>query len=251
MGFEIHIMIRFEKKMQIIFVRHGQSENNVISLDKLAVERTRGFELARSADPSVTDIGRSQISRAAEHLAQRGLFVERIYCSFMQRALQSTEIIQSYFPSAVIHLGVDLFEVGGMYKLDGASNEFRVEKGITPRVAMERWPGVVIPKEIGKNELDDAWYRGTTKETHSEGVARAHRVVRWMQELSLETSMTSTRIVITHGDFLNTLVKVVDPSSVDGCVRNGSLTRFDVDSCGVVSAAFIGEMELPGPRSHI
>ena len=231
--------------MKIIFVRHGESENNVISEDKADVENSRDFELRRSADPSITSLGRSQVARAGERLAQRGLSVERVYCSFLQRALQSAEILCSFLPSAAIHLDADRFEVGGCYKLGDASNEFRVVRGITPREAMARFPGVVIPKEYS-DSVDDAWYRGTTKETWSEGVARAHRVMRWMQGLALERP-TGAHVVVAHGDFLNALVQIADPTREGKYFpfANGSLTRFDVDSCGEVRLAFIGEMEFP------
>ena len=73
--------------MDLLFVRHGQSQYNV--------DQTGG------ADSSLTDIGRRQAHRMGVFLAREHPQIEMIYTSSLARAKESAAIINSYLQKPI------------------------------------------------------------------------------------------------------------------------------------------------------
>lgn len=94
--------------MELYLIRHAQSQNNAVAnAGRNRLDPNAGRHLS-SADASLTDVGQDQARRVAEHLKKSvdktdvrdgvadegtGHGIDRLYCSPMLRALQTTESI--------------------------------------------------------------------------------------------------------------------------------------------------------------
>lgn len=242
-------------KMRFLFIRHGESENNVISPSEIMGKRawtpeTRmSFERQRSADPPLTLAGWEQIDAVAQHVAKGGVSalanLGNIYCSFQLRALQSADILHTHLPSSPVHCEVDLHEAGGCYKFNEINNRMEAERGLSPRDVMRRYPKARLPRGMA---LDGAWYRGTGKEREEEVQARAVRVLDWMRRLSeqeQEQEREVWHIVIAHGHFLNALVQHVEGHQRYFHFPNSSLTMFRASKKGI-QVLYVGQKVMMG-----
>ena len=113
--------------MEILFIRHAQSENN--SKVPYGGSVSASSHPLRQPDPSITEIGQRQIARLADFLPgwwdlradeeQHRLIaapvsIQRLYCSAMRRALQSAAPLAAAL-DAPVQVRADIHEIGGIY----------------------------------------------------------------------------------------------------------------------------------------
>ena len=122
--------------MELYLIRHGQSTNN------------RGD--ARVPDPSLTELGRQQATRAGRAL--RNLGITRLYCSAMLRAVQTAAIVRGHLGSAP-HVFVGIHEWGGVWedRVDGGMDQL---PGLTRSQLRDLCPKVVLPNDV----TDNGWW---------------------------------------------------------------------------------------------
>jgi len=131
--------------VKLLLIRHGQSSNNVLTA------AGHPFE-GRTADPSLTDLGRVQAARLAEAFADRRLPRPQVLlCSPMVRAVQTSVAISEEL-DVPVELITDAYEVGGLY--GGLPAAPTAVRGAGAARLREVNPRVIVPSDIG----EDGWY---------------------------------------------------------------------------------------------
>ena len=234
--------------MRIFFVRHGQSENNLLWA------RTQSRK-GRLADPVITDLGKRQLAYTAQFLdycltgdisagcdpcccTESG--VVYLFCSLMERSVQSGRIIAERLNLPLV-ADLDIHENGGIYDRNPETDEPIGKPGKNRAFFEANYPELVLPKEM----RSDGWWNRSfeTREVYAE---RARRVVATLKER--HGASGDTIILVSHGGFYNYFLSAVlnikRPDHVWFELFNGAVTliNYDGDSASVMYANRYGFM---------
>ncbi|MGB4595743.1 MAG: histidine phosphatase family protein [Anaerolineaceae bacterium] len=225
--------------MQLYFIRHGQSTNN-------AIWETNQYNMdGRVADPPLTEKGFRQAELTAELLSykpepktaedadtwdpqnRKGFHLTHLYCSLMERAIQTGIIIAHKTGLPLVGL-TDIHEIGGIYHettVGGVSN-IEVMHGLTRAELDERYPTLNLHKPIP----DHGWWVGG-KEELAQRPERAKRVLQFLKD---HHSGTDDRVgIVTHGSFSAYIFRLILnlnlAPNIDFITRNG----FVSNNCGI------------------
>ncbi|HTP06813.1 MAG TPA: histidine phosphatase family protein [Anaerolineae bacterium] len=224
--------------MQLYFIRHAQSANNRL------YEETGSWN-GRDSDPELTELGRQQARRLAEHVAcatddlpsrdyvNRGKFgLTHLYSSLMVRALATASYL-----SAVLNLPLvaweDWHEIGGIFMIDEETGEHLGQSGKTRSELAARFPQAQLPETLGES----GWWN-RAHESADLQVRRARRVV---YDLIERHGGTADRVaVISHGGFYNyVLAELLGIQADNGfwfSLNNTGITRFNFEAEGITLA---------------
>ena len=198
--------------MKLYLIRHAQSTNNTL------VDQRE-----RVADPDLTELGYRQAQILAEYLTngknpelfvgnsaeatvtqqQHGYGLTRLYCSPMWRALLTAELAGQALGIAPT-VWTDIHEVGGIYMDYGEAGGLKGHPGKTRSEILERFPDYILPEEIS----EAGWWHGT-REDWPFCQGRAIRVARQLREMAKESDGTEQVALISHGGFMDALVKAL------------------------------------------
>ncbi len=226
--------------MQIYFIRHGQSTNNILSYED------GSYDYERVSDPSLTDVGVEQAEYVGKFLAQKldwpadvtmdtqnryGFGLTHLYSSLMIRAVHTGSIISSHVGLPLVALP-QVHEVGGVY-LDQVVNgepQIRIEHGGRPDFYQEVFPLLRFEEPIP----EQGWWRGGREEVEAP-LERARAVIAWLKERHFETD--DRVAIVTHGGFYNYLTRAIFDIAPDEpdqrkvpiwySICNCSVSRFD------------------------
>jgi 2,3-bisphosphoglycerate-dependent phosphoglycerate mutase len=221
--------------MQFYFIRHGQSENNLLWL------RT-GAGQGRSEDPDLTSVGRQQAQRVARFLKRvdpavaddfygrdvqnvTGFGLTHLYTSLMLRAVATGTMIAQALGLPLVGWK-DLHETGGIFLDDGDSGERVGLPGKNRAYFESHFPNLALPDDLG----DEGWWNRPFEE-YEDRPLRAQRVLR---ELLERHGGTDDRVaVVSHGGFFYHLLRVVLSLPEDDApwlsMNNTAITRIDFD----------------------
>lgn len=225
--------------MEVYLIRHGQSVNNAL-----------GSPAGRSHDPELTEIGFRQAEILAAHLADGecpeskwsgprggGYQLDRLYCSAMQRALQTAQPVGKML-GLQPEVWVDIHEQGGIY-LDGDNSQRVGYPGLTRSQILEQFPDYVLPDEV----TDSGWWnRGF--ETVAAATGRATAVAAAL----IERAKTSDERIglISHGMFTNLLIKALLnqlPSPASYFYHyNTAISRIDIRDDGYIVLHYLNRI---------
>jgi 2,3-bisphosphoglycerate-dependent phosphoglycerate mutase len=191
--------------MELYILRHGQSTNNALTNQE-----------DRGCDPPLTDLGRQQAERLAQHLAtesqrvsprtrgyqEPGYGITHLYCSPMWRALQTAQPIGEAL-GLVPEVWIDIHEWGGIYLDLGEPEGVVGYPGKTRSEILEEFPCYTLPEGITEN----GWWN-RAPEDRAQCTARAIKVTNALQERA--QARADERIaLVTHGGFGGLLVKAL------------------------------------------
>lgn len=187
--------------MELIFIRHGQSANNVLKDVSL-----------RDKDPELTELGHRQAERVAEFLAAGGHkewpehlegqpFFDRLYCSPMLRAMQTVDPIGRAL-GIDPEVWVDIHEMGGIYLDHGEERGVIAYSGQTRGEMSEKFPGYRLPEEVE----EDGWWKGNGMESFAAGQGRAIGVASALKE---KADGDERICLVTHGGFMSCLLQAL------------------------------------------
>ena len=220
--------------MQLYFIRHGQSQNNLRW-------RLTGSSVGRSEDPDLTRSGQKQ----AEHVAQfigktnsgemdpeldpqntAGFAITHLYCSLMIRAVATGARIAHRLQIPLV-AWKDLHEEMGIYRLDERTDELIGLPGMNRAYFKANHPDMVLPDNLG----EAGWWNRPVEEPE-QWVARAERVA---DGLLTRHGGTDHRVaVVSHGGFYNRLLAVLldlsDRLTYRFVINNCAITRIDFES---------------------
>jgi len=184
--------------MRLYFVRHGQSENNLLW-------EKNGSSKGRSDDPLLTEIGKEQARAAGWFLKNvaidpvenrwdsNGKGITHLYCSLMLRAVMTGTIIAEELGLPLV-AWKDIHEGGGIYREDEDSGE-RIGLAGKPRAYFEEHhPNLVLPDDINP----DGWWNRPFEER----MELPGRAQKFLQDLLRKHGGSNDWVaVVSHGDF--------------------------------------------------
>lgn len=221
--------------MQLYFIRHGQSQNNLRWT-------LTGSSVGRSEDPDLTHSGHSQAEHVAQLIGQTnshepgpewdpqnavGFGITHLYCSLMIRAVATgVKIAQSLQVPLVAWK--DLHEEMGIYRLDEHSDELVGLPGKNRAYFKANHPDMILPDTLGKA----GWWNRPVEEPE-QWVARAERVAYGL--LAMHGGTDHRVAVVSHGGFYNRLLAVLLDLS------DRFAYRFVINNCAITRVDFEGE----------
>jgi len=238
--------------MQFYFIRHGQSENNLLWA------RTNS-NAGRSEDAGLTSIGRQQAQKVAQFLSRAdpaatgnhrdrdiqnvaGFGITHLYTSLMIRAVATGFAIAQALGLPLV-AWKDFHETGGIFLADEETGEPVGLPGKNRAYFEAHYPDLVLPESLG----GDGWWNRAV-ETHEERPLRARRV---LCDLLERHGGTADRVaVVSHGGFFNHLLRAVLNLPKDNApwlyMNNAAVTRIDFDVDGV-ALCYMNRVDfLPG-----
>ncbi len=230
--------------MQLFLIRHGQSANNVI---ESAAPGSPAAQTGRHQDPELTAKGERQAQCAAGYLARQGHLypderepgqppINRLYCSPMIRALHTAQYLGRALGLRP-QVWVDLHEMGGIY-LDQAGGRVGFP-GQTAAQIRARFPEAQLPPEV----TEEGWWRGGFEEGHR-AQGRAIGVALALRAMAAGSGRVG---LVSHGDFLNGLLKALEDRLPGGATywesRNTGITRVDFEATGRTVLKYLNRVE--------
>jgi len=217
--------------MQFYFIRHGQSENNLLW------QRTGSSE-GRSEDPDLTDVGRQQAHLLAQYLRGPdpspavqgrdllnlgGYGLTHLYTSLMVRSVATGTIVARALDLPLV-AWEETHERGGIHRRDEETDERIGQPGHNRAYFEAHYPDLVLPESLG----EAGWWNRPYEEPE-QSLARAEHFLR---ELLERHGRTEDRVaVISHGGFYNhllvTLLSLPEPDRVWFALNNAAITRID------------------------
>jgi 2,3-bisphosphoglycerate-dependent phosphoglycerate mutase len=218
--------------MQLYFIRHGQSANNLLW------DQT-GSSTGRSVDAELTQRGQQQAELVAQFLcrprppaeAQRndfynsaGFGITHLYASLMVRAVATGSIIAKALGLPLV-AWEDIHEVGGIYQQDEQTGERIGLPGKTRAYFEVHYPRLVLE---GPNRCQTGWWNRPYEEPGQASV----RARRFLHDLIERHGEKEDRVaMVSHGAFYNTLLRVIlqIPDQSDGwfILNNAAISRLD------------------------
>jgi len=215
--------------MQFYFVRHAQSENNLLYANT-------GASIGRSDDPEITALGLQQRERLARFLRtgnpdwgnsseEVGFGITHLYTSLMVRAIETGTLIAKELSLPLV-AWEDVHETGGIYLEDHATGTRTGQSGKGRSEFAARFPDLILPDSLGET----GWWNRPFEE-REQRPPRAQRVV---DELLRRHGNREDRVaVISHGGFFNYLLRVIFRIEREECwfaLYNCAITRIDFDA---------------------
>jgi 2,3-bisphosphoglycerate-dependent phosphoglycerate mutase len=195
--------------MELYFIRHAQSENNLLWTET-------GGAVGRKADPLLTAVGHQQAQYLAQFLAQpvegtdsngidyqnrQGLGLTHLYCSLMVRTMQTGMYIAEACQLPLTALP-DLHEVSGLYLEDEATGERQGVPGPNRAEFLDQFPDLILPEEIG-----EAGWWSRPPEPRDETMIRAQAVLASLWETHGDTE--DRVAIVSHGGFYQRFMTAV------------------------------------------
>lgn len=182
--------------MELILIRHGESESNA--------------GLSTSKDSTLTPLGLDQAARAIPPLTGAG--IERLYCSAMQRALQTAAVLGGGLGLRP-HVWTQLSEHGLCW----------AESGLSRSEIVRRFPLAILPPEVD----EEGWARHWPGETWEESSARMAGVAAEVRRLAGENNLKRIAMII-HGGSGSLLI-----GHLMGVAPDAGVRLFDHGNCGI------------------
>jgi len=201
-------------KMRVIFMRHGESQNNVYAkMDRALYEEKRTFE------PELSTQGVQDCRDLGSAIKDMGLNIDCILTSAHKRAILSARNVRETFIGGPqggpvqatsteevgvkvppVHLFIKIHEKGGIYQKEKCFG------GLNPLQATALLPDLHIAESQDKLIDESGWWRSETIETKEQTMERAKEVVREFKEMAKEGPYAGkTILAVSHGAFLHTL----------------------------------------------
>lgn len=216
--------------MQLYFIRHGQSANNLLW------DQT-GSSKGRSVDAELTQIGQQQAKLVAQFLRRpnqpaaaqgndvytAGPVITHLYTSLMVRAVATGSVIALALGLPLV-AWEDLHEVGGIYQEDEETGERIGQPGKTRAYFEMHYPRLVLD---GLGVYEAGWWN-RLPEDHEQAPVRAQRFLRVLVERHGETD--DQVAVVSHGAFYNIMLRAIlkmpDAGNRWFILNNTAISRF-------------------------
>jgi 2,3-bisphosphoglycerate-dependent phosphoglycerate mutase len=236
--------------MRLYFIRHAQSENNYMWEREAPPEE-------RSEDPELTEYGRRQARHlgrflsesSPEALATRhdpkdvaGFGITHIYCSLMQRAVQ-TALAISREVEVPVEAWPDVHEGGGIWNWEGdPADDVRVGlPGPNRAYFTDRYPDLVLPEALG----DEGWWnRDVEPRDLLPGRAR-----QFLDDLLERHGGTSDRVVVVshagfYDRFIHAVLRLPEESGFWFVINNAGITSIDFHEDGDVVLLYMNRTDF-------
>ena len=237
--------------MQLYLIRHGESGNNALSVEKVGYD---AYMARRNPDPPLTEAGRQQSALVATHLvgseqpeigspltARSTYGITRLYCSAMLRALQTAAPIGAAL-GLQPEVWVDIHEHGGLFHGNPRNGGLKAFPGLSRSSMAEQFPGYVLPDAV----TEEGWWTSGYEEI-DQCQARARRVADTLRARAA-TEPDAVLGLVTHGTFVDRLLKaLLQPGETSDAIfyfhYNTAITLVDFQENGRLVLRFSNRTE--------
>lgn len=222
--------------MQIYFIRHAQSENNLLY-------DINGSSQGRNDDPDLTSVGEKQAKLLLEFFINNspGEIIEKddhnrfgfsfthLYSSPMIRAIKTGWGISKSLklPLQVI---MDLHEGGGIF-LENEEKELIGLPGKPKSYFLKNFPGLLLDQE-----MDETGWWNRPFEPYEIRKPRAKKVIQYLVENHNENDHIA---LFSHAGFFNyflsALLNYDESESIRFNINNTSISRIDIEKSSNIS----------------
>ncbi len=188
--------------IKIIFIRHGESTENVATLKGVAYDKDAIL---------LTKLGEEQATKTGEYLSKTFGKFDMIYSSPIKRCVQTSELIAKEIKYPLKNIVQDdmLIEIGAISNLfDGLSQKDRDEilnknkkfTNITSKIEKEIDPFEKYKLKIKEAEIFDTYFE--VKPNYSDAAKNCKKFLRMLKKTNEKKIL-----VITHGGVIDTFVR--------------------------------------------
>lgn len=234
--------------LQLYFIRHGQSTNNVI-LDENDHD---DYLLERATDPQLTSIGEQQACLVGEVLAQpltthdfdpqnrSGFGLTHLYCSLMVRAARTGLVISEQTGLPLVGWP-ELHETGGLFDVEIVDDEpvFIGQPGPGRSFFQSQFPKLIIP-----GDLPEAGWYNRDKEPRELYLVRAQAII---DRLLAEHGGTDHRVgVVMHGGIFARILTAFFKIQAERfwfLMNNCAISRVDISEKGHVMLEYLNKVD--------
>lgn len=208
--------------MQLFFIRHAQSQNNLLY-------EQNGNDVGRHSDPEITETGWQQARILANFIKhsgtelttgltdlhnRQGFNFTHIYCSLMVRSIQTGSVLAEALDIPLVALS-DLHEGGGIFIRDEKSGELIPLPGNNESYFKKNFPHLILPDDMNK----DGWWNRPFEDYQS----RCERAARLLSFILKQHAGSEDRVaLISHGGFYNYFLR-----EILGCPLKGNASEND------------------------
>lgn len=241
--------------MQFYFLRHAQSENNLLWAQT-------GSHSGRSEDPELTAVGWQQAEKLAQFLCRpggagsepessydiqnvHGFAITHLYSSLMLRSV-ATGLVVAQAVDLPLVAWEDLHEVGGIHMFDESTGDHVGLPGKNRAYFEARYPGLVLPESLG----EEGWWNRPYEEREQ----RPLRARRFLEQLLARHGNSEDRVaVVSHGGFfrhvMQAMLDLPQGQSYWFSMNNAAITRIDFGDGGI-SIRYLNRLDFM-PRALI
>ncbi len=224
--------------MELFLIRHAESTNNI-----------RKKESERVADPELTQRGLLQrdhlvnFIQKGRHLTNTeresgGEVLDQLYCSAMQRALQTTQPIGQSI-GLKPEVWVEIHEVGGLYELNPVDGSKLGCSGLKREEITTLFPGYILPPRV----TNHGWWNREAEDMSTTHL-RVRRVIKLLSERATENSRIG---LVTHGAFLSLffsmLFKLLPSKNMMFQHYNSSISRISFEKKDMIIIQYLNSFE--------
>lgn len=234
--------------LELYFIRHGQSTNNVI----MEENEHEDYLMAREADPDLTTIGEEQARLAGKYLAQpaasdgfdpqnrEGFGLTHLYCSLMVRAIKTGQAISKSAGLPLVAMP-EVHETGGMFRVEVVDGEkqFIGTPGPGRSFFTENFPELVIPDDLS----EEGWWN-QDKEPRENYVKRARLVI---DHLIATHGGQGHRVgIVMHGGIFARIMTAFFDIQAEHywfLMNNCGISRVDIQESGFFMLAYMNKVD--------
>lgn len=234
--------------LQLYFIRHGQSENNVV-IEEVARDE---YLFHRVVDPALTPPGKLQADLVAEYLARpaapdskdvqnrHGFGLTHLYCSLMTRAVQTAVPIGAQVGLPLVAMP-EAHETGGVFTTEKRNGE-PVMIGLPGHGRSyfeEHFPTLVLPDDLS----EEGWWN-REKEPRENYSVRAGIVVDRLLEAHAHSN---DRVgIVMHGGIFARILSVLFDVRAERYwfqMNNTGISRIDIREDGRIWLRYMNKVE--------
>ena len=217
--------------MRIITIRHDKSMNNLLLEQSVEL-----YEEKRSNDPDIATGGEERCRNVGRFLREKGIKIDKFYCSLHLRALKTMNYIaEEYNPEVPREYFPEIHEKGGIFLGN------KGYPGLGLKEVKEKFPKVIIPDE---EAIKDGWYKNEHRENDADFKERVKKAIAKIKELSANCDDDYTICCISHETFLNAFYSLLGSKDFQSEYLNFghsnlALSSFTIDKKKNVTIDFI------------
>jgi broad specificity phosphatase PhoE len=183
--------------MRIIFVRHGETDNNLHFINENSLET---YHKLRIHDPLLTEKGINHSRKLGEYLKTFNIPIYKIFSSPFTRALDTLNQIKDYVGDSIHYeLMIDLYEKGGYFDV----NDIVYSPTINDIHNKYTFLDFNSFKEKNKElDINKPWYNKLQKENDEEYNERTKELIKKLKCLAVEEEYQDKTIIIIGHFFL-------------------------------------------------
>jgi len=235
--------------LQLYFIRHGQSTNNVV-MDE---GKREDYLFDRVTDPVLTENGRRQADLVADYVSREvdgahydpqnraGFGLTHLYCSLMTRSIETGLPVARKTDLPLISLP-DGHETGGIFRTEKQDGE-TVLIGMPGRGRSDlesAYPELVLPEDL----TDEGWWN-REKEPRDAYQPRARRLIDFL--IQTHGGQHHRVGVITHGGIFARILTALFEVQAEHywfLMNNCGISRIEISDEGNVLLAYMNKVDF-------